>query len=416
MVVPWQLVWRLAAAIAVGVVALFGVGARRERLNVTLDVVLSLVLGAVVGGRLMVLALDVALLGALPDPRALLGLGPGLSVPGALLGATVAGWRRRGVPVGVWADVGVGVAAGLAGFAAVHLPGGLAANVVRAVGLSAGAVWLWRADASRWHPGLRLLAVVSTVHLVSSALVPSLPTVDTDLDVVLTLVVGVGAMLTHPRVAASVRRIAGVAMGLLGAVVVLSAVLSVPAESVLPSGSGAGSGSASGSASASLVGAIVGGSGSDGPGSGQSGSGESGSGSGSGSGESGGVPAWGGEELAAFVEGQDLPVVVNLWASWCPPCHAEAAAVGRAARALEGRAVVLGVLVDDDPADGQEFADRYGLGFPTVVDAGVSDAVGMAGLPTTVVLSADGSVVQRVVGGVSQGTLADAVERAGSAG
>ena len=416
MVVPWQLVWRLAAAIAVGVVALFGVGARRERLNVTLDVVLSRVLGAVVGGRLMVLALDVALLGALPDPRALLGLGPGLSVPGALLGATVAGWRRRGVPVGVWADVGVGVAAGLAGFAAVHLPGGLAANVVRAVGLSAGAVWLWRADASRWHPGLRLLAVVSTVHLVSSALVPSLPTGDTDLDVVLTLVVGVGAMLTHPRVAASVRRIAGVAMGLLGAVVVLSAVLSVPAESVLPSGSGAGSGSASGSASASLVGAIVGGSGSDGPGSGQSGSGESGSGSGSGSGESGGVPAWGGEELAAFVEGQDLPVVVNLWASWCPPCHAEAAAVGRAARALEGRAVVLGVLVDDDPADGQEFADRYGLGFPTVVDAGVSDAVGMAGLPTTVVLSADGSVVQRVVGGVSQGTLADAVERAGSAG
>ena len=78
--------------------------------------------------------------------------------------------------------------------------------------------------------------------------------------------------------------------------------------------------------------------------------------------------------------------------------------------------VVSAALVDDDPADGQEFADRYGLGFPTVVDAGVSGAVGMAGLPTTVVLSADGSVVQRVVGGVSQGTLADAVERASSAG
>ena len=128
------------------------------------------------------------------------------------------------------------------------------------------------------------------------------------------------------------------------------------------------------------------------------------------------MPAWGGAELAAFVDQQDVPVVVNLWASWCPPCHAEAATLARAARALDGRAVVLGVLVDDDAADGQAFADRYGLGFPTVVDAGVSDALGMAGLPTTVVLDPDGEVVQRVVGGLSQATLADAVARAGATG
>lgn len=388
MVVPWQLIGRLVAALAVGVVALLVVGARRQRLNAAVDVVLTLVVGAVVGGRLMVLALDAALLGSLPDPRALLTLGPGLSVPGAVIGATVAGWRRRAVvPVPVWTDAAVAIAAGLGAFAAVHLPGGLVANLLRVVAFGAGAAWLWRSDPARWHPGLRLLAVVSTVHLVSTALTPSLPTVDTDIDVVLTLVVCVAALLTHPRVGAGMRRGGSVAAGVLAGIVVLSAVLTVPSglalsDMALPEGGG----------DASLVGAIVA------------------------DGAAADVPAWGGAELAAFVDQQDVPVVVNLWASWCPPCHAEAATLARAARALDGRAVVLGVLVDDDAADGQAFADRYGLGFPTVVDAGVSDALGMAGLPTTVVLDPDGEVVQRVVGGLSQATLADAVARAGATG
>lgn len=388
MVVPWQLIGRLVAALAVGVVALLVVGARRQRLNAAVDVVLTLVVGAVVGGRLMVLALDAALLGSLPDPRALLTLGPGLSVPGAVIGATVAGWRRRAVvPVAVWTDAAVAIAAGLGAFAAVHLPGGLVANLLRVVAFGTGAAWLWRSDPARWHPGLRLLAVVSTVHLVSTALTPSLPTVDTDIDVVLTLVVCVAALLTHPRVGAGMRRGGSVAAGVLAGIVVLSAVLAVPSGLALPEGGG----------DASLVGAIV----ADGAAAGDTGA---------------DVPAWGGAELAAFVGQQGVPVVVNLWASWCPPCHAEAATFARAARALDGRAVVLGVLVDDDAADGQAFADRYGLGFPTVVDAGVSDALGMAGLPTTVVLDPDGEVVQRVVGGLSQTTLADAVARAGAAG
>ena len=70
------------------------------------------------------------------------------------------------------------------------------------------------------------------------------------------------------------------------------------------------------------------------------------------------------------------------------------------------------MLVDDDAADGQDFADTYGLGFPTVVDGGASGAVGSGGLPTTIVLRPDGSIAHREVGGLDAASLAAAVQRA----
>lgn len=382
MVVPWQLVWRLAAALAAGVVALGLRGARRPRISAAFDLTLTLALGAVVGGRLAVLAIDAALLGALPEPRALSTLGPGLSVPGALIGAAVAGWRRRGNSE-TWVDTAVAVTIGVAAFSAAHLPAGTVPNAVRVGLLVAAAVWI--TNARSWHPGPRLVVALAGTHLVTSAVGPSLPTIDTDLDTVLTAAVLAGALLTHPRVAPAARRLSILAAVIVAAVALIGVFTGRPLE--LPI--------AATTDDVDLVGAIQAGAPTD---------------------ATTPVPAWGGADLAALTAGSDLPVVVNLWASWCPPCHAEAPTVARAARALEGRALVLGVLVDDDADSGQAFADQYGLTFPTVLDDGLSDAVGMAGLPTTVVLAPDGTVIQRVVGGLSQATLAAAVAEATPAG
>ncbi len=382
MLVPWALIGRLVLSLVVALLALRLRGVRGDRKDAAVDLALTLAVGAALGGRLTVLALDALLVGGLPDVRAVVTLGPGLSAPGALIGATVAGWRRRSVAVGTWQDAGLVVTAGLATFAASHLLVLPVPDVVRTLVLVGVAVRLVRVDPTRWHPGPRLLVGVATAHLLAAAVTPSLPTVDTDVDLLLTVVVVLAGLLTLPRVGEGARRLAGV-VGMVVGGLVLVAVLTAADAPSLPA-------DVDPAATAALDGAIL--AGAD-PGAAD-------------------VPTWGAEELAALARDVDVPIVLNLWAAWCPPCHAEAPTVARAAEALRGRAVVIGVLVDDEVADGQAFADRYDLGFPTVVDAGLSDAIGMAGLPTTVILDSEGTVVRRVVGGLAQATLAEAVEAA----
>jgi thiol-disulfide isomerase/thioredoxin len=127
----------------------------------------------------------------------------------------------------------------------------------------------------------------------------------------------------------------------------------------------------------------------------------------------GSMPAWSlAEARGLAAERGGRPVVVNFWASWCAPCHAEAAAVARSAQAMADEVAFVGVLIDDDPASGAAFAERYGLPFPTVADGGLRRELGVPGLPTTVVLRPDGSVAARLVGGLDARGLAAAVDRA----
>lgn len=54
----------------------------------------------------------------------------------------------------------------------------------------------------------------------------------------------------------------------------------------------------------------------------------------------------------------DLPVLVDLWATWCPPCHAIAPHVARAAQTFAGRLKVVKVDVDQARQTGARFSAR----------------------------------------------------------
>lgn len=109
------------------------------------------------------------------------------------------------------------------------------------------------------------------------------------------------------------------------------------------------------------------------------------------------------------------PVVVNVWASWCPPCRTEAPLLQRAAERYGGRVRFLGVDAKDDAAPALAFLHRYGIRYPNVSDAGGNDipqALSLRGFPTTYVFDSNGRLQRTVVGGISEQSLAGALESA----
>ncbi|HEY2175837.1 MAG TPA: TlpA disulfide reductase family protein [Mycobacteriales bacterium] len=89
------------------------------------------------------------------------------------------------------------------------------------------------------------------------------------------------------------------------------------------------------------------------------------------------------------------PTVVNFWATWCAPCRGELPDLQRFAKAAAGRVRVIGVDTEEtSPSAALSFLQDARVHFPSVYDpAGrVSHAMGLPGLPGTVLLRADGSV------------------------
>jgi thiol-disulfide isomerase/thioredoxin len=109
-------------------------------------------------------------------------------------------------------------------------------------------------------------------------------------------------------------------------------------------------------------------------------------------------------------------VVLNLWATWCPPCRAEMPLLDAFARKYAGRGLVLFGASADDPHDRKEVVKvMHAFSYPAglLTDATANGYGSPQVLPVSYVIGPDGRIRARLLpgkGALTEKELADAVE------
>ncbi len=94
-------------------------------------------------------------------------------------------------------------------------------------------------------------------------------------------------------------------------------------------------------------------------------------------------------------------LLLNLWATWCPPCRAEIHLLNAIERDFSKRGVaVLGLAGDEDPAAVHRFIDEFNVEFEVLLDpdGAVGTEYGITGYPETFLIDREGRVRGKYIG------------------
>jgi thiol-disulfide isomerase/thioredoxin len=107
-------------------------------------------------------------------------------------------------------------------------------------------------------------------------------------------------------------------------------------------------------------------------------------------------------QFRSTAEWRGKVVIVNFWATWCPPCREEIPEMIDLANRYKDRLQIIGISEDDDatPEEVREFARNEKINYPVVMGSnGISSEYGgVPALPTSFIVNTDGRVVVKHVG------------------
>jgi thiol-disulfide isomerase/thioredoxin len=115
---------------------------------------------------------------------------------------------------------------------------------------------------------------------------------------------------------------------------------------------------------------------------------------------------------ARLADYRGKPLVVNVWATWCPPCAQEMPAFEQVHQAFDGRVQIVGIDRTDSRNAAADFATARHITYPLLLDPQDSFAprLGIAVMPTTLFVSPDGVVVKSHAGALTADELTQLIQ------
>jgi thiol-disulfide isomerase/thioredoxin len=115
----------------------------------------------------------------------------------------------------------------------------------------------------------------------------------------------------------------------------------------------------------------------------------------------------------SLADQQGQTVVLNVWASWCPPCRAEMPGLQRLSQRYAAQGVAFaGLDTRDTDAAARAFVENIGVTYPQVVDPdgrlllAFRDSLPPQAIPSTLIVDDEGLIAARVIGPITEPRLA----------
>ena len=109
---------------------------------------------------------------------------------------------------------------------------------------------------------------------------------------------------------------------------------------------------------------------------------------------------------------QGKVVMVDFWASWCPPCRVEAPVLAKVYQEFQGQPVeFVGVALWDNAGDAEVFLRQEGHTYPNGFDASGVIAIdyGVRGIPEKYFIDRDGTLAKKLSGPLTEAVLRDTI-------